>query len=59
MHFVLDHVLEALVVRRSEEDHDLHLLAGKPVVHHFIATKLVAKTVQLFRNLVNSTSLVW
>ena len=40
---VLDHVLEALVVGWSKEDHHFHFLAGEAIVHHLVPTKLVAE----------------
>ena len=50
MDFVLNHVLEALVVSRAKEDHDLHLLASEAIVHYLVASKLVAERVQLCRD---------
>ena len=58
MYLVFDHVLEALIVRGSEEDHDLHLFSGEAVVHHLVATQLVPEAMQLLRNQLNRTALV-
>ena len=56
MHLIFDHVLESLVVRRSQEDHNFHLFTCESVVHHFISSKLVAKTVQLRTDSLNRVS---
>ena len=45
MDFVLHHVLQPLVVSRTKEDHHFHLFTSEPVVHHFITSELVSKTV--------------
>ena len=50
VHLVLDHVLQSLVICRPKEDHDLHLLASEAIVHHLVASKLVAERVQLCRD---------
>jgi hypothetical protein len=49
-------VLKPLVIGRAQEDHDLHLFAGEPIIHHFIPTKLVPKIMELLRNLINSVA---
>ena len=41
MDLVVDHVLEALVVRRAEEDLRVDLAARVPVVHDLVAPQLV------------------
>lgn len=48
------HMLQALVIGRTQEDHHLKLLACEPIVHHFIAVPLIAKLVELRANVVNS-----
>eukprot|EP00754_Rhynchopus_humris_P041554 Rhum_TRINITY_DN25108_c0_g1::Rhum_TRINITY_DN25108_c0_g1_i1::g.181333::m.181333 len=53
MDLVLYHVLQALVVRRSQEDLVFERQPGVSAVHHFVATKLVPKTVQLLANFLN------
>lgn len=47
MNFIFNHVLKTLIIGGTKEDHDLHFLASKSIVHDFIATKLVPKTVKL------------
>ena len=49
VHLVIDHVLEPLIESRTQEDHDLHLLASEAVVHDLVASQLVAELVQLRR----------
>lgn len=53
MHFVSDHMLESLVVSGVEEDQDLLFLSGESIVHDFVAISLVAKVMELLRDLRN------
>jgi hypothetical protein len=57
VNLILNHMLQSLVIGRSQEDHDFHLLATEAIIHHFIASKLVAQVVQLIRNPFNSVSI--
>ena len=57
MHLVLNHVLQSLVIRRSQEYHDLHLFATKAIVHDLISAELVSKIMQLLRDQFYCTSL--
>ena len=50
MDLIADHMLQALVIGRIEEYHDLHSLSSEPVVHDLVAVSLVAQVVQLVRN---------
>ena len=45
MDLVTDHMLQALIVSRVEEDHDFEALTGESVVHHLVAVSLVAQIV--------------
>lgn len=47
VHLIFNHVLESLVVSRTQEYHDFHLSASEAIVHDLVAASLVAKTVQL------------
>ena len=47
VNFILHHVLEALVVRRAQKDHHLHLLSSEAIVHDLVAAKLVSQAVKL------------
>lgn len=42
VNLVADHMLEPLVVGRSQEDHHLQLLACESVVHHLVSVLLIA-----------------
>lgn len=53
MDLVTHHMLQALVIGRTQEDHNLELLARKPIVHHFISVPLITELVQLRANVVN------
>jgi hypothetical protein len=53
VNLVVDHVLEALVVRRTEEDLRLHLHARVAVVHHLVAALLQAQLVQQLRDVLH------
>jgi len=57
MHLVLDHVLQSLVISRTQEYHDLHLFAAKSIVHDLISAKLVSKIMELFRDQFDCASL--
>ena len=57
MNLVSDHVLKPLIKSRPKEDHDLEPLTGEPIVHNFITVTLVAKFVQVFRDLGHSLAL--
>jgi hypothetical protein len=41
MNLVLNHVLESLIVSRTEKDHDFQFLATKAIVHDLIPPELV------------------
>lgn len=43
MDLVTDHMLQALIVSRVEEDHDFEALTGESVVHHLVTISLVAQ----------------
>ena len=53
VHLVSDHVLESLIVSWVEEDQDLLFLSSEPIVHHLVAISLVAKVMELLRDLRN------
>jgi len=55
MNFIFNHMLQALIVSRAEENHDFHFLSSKSVVHYFVAAKLISELVKLCRNSVDST----
>jgi hypothetical protein len=57
--FVAHHMLQTLIVGRTQEDHDLKLLASEAIVHDFVSVSLVAQGVQLARNEVDRLSLEW
>ena len=59
MDLVTDHMLQALIVSRIEEDHDLKALACKAIVHHFVAVALIAQAMQLVRDVLDSLALEW
>lgn len=50
---VANHVLQTLVVGRTQEDHDFQLLASESVVHNFVSVALVPKLVKLVAHLVD------
>ena len=47
MDFIFDHVLQALIIGWSKENHDLHLLTGEPIVHHLVSSELVTQAMEL------------
>lgn len=53
MHLVSDHMLESLIVSGVEEDQDFLFLSGESIVHHLVAVSLVAKVMELLRDLRN------
>ena len=57
MHFVLDHMLQALVIGRPKEDHHFHFLASEAIVHDFVTSHLVAQAMQFGRNAIDSVAL--
>lgn len=52
MDLVIDHMFEALIVSRPEEDLCVHLASGETAVHHLIATLLIAIIVKDVRDLI-------
>lgn len=54
--FVLDHMLQSLVVSRPQENHNLHLLSCEAVIHDFISSELISQGVELGRDLVHSVT---
>ena len=56
MDLIIDHMLEALVIRGPEEDLRVHFTPGKTAINHLITTLLVAIIVEdvgdLFINLI-------
>ena len=56
VNLVLNHVLQSLIVGRSQENHDFHLFTTETVVHYLITSKLIAQAVQLLRNSLNGVT---
>jgi len=51
---VSDHMLQSLVIGRSQENHDLESLSSEPTVHSFVSVSLVPEVVQSGRNFSHS-----
>lgn len=50
VHLVLNHVLQPLIIRGTQKDHHLHLLARKAIIHDFITPQLIAQLMQFGRD---------
>ena len=50
MDLIAHHMLQALIIGRIEEDHNLHSFSSEPIVHDFVAVSLVTQVVQLVRD---------
>jgi len=57
MNLVTDHMLQTLIISGAQEDHDLQLLSSEAIVHYFITVFLVAESVQLLCDKIDSLAL--